>query len=344
MANPLYLGVEIGGTKLQVGAGRADGKLAGLIRRRVVVDRGAAGIRDQLVEAVATLRDSLANPRFAAVGIGFGGPIDAERGVVTVSNQIGGWAGFPLADWAREAFGIRRVVTQNDADTAALGEARFGAGRGHDPLLYITIGSGIGGGLIVRDQIYRGAGLGAVEIGHLWIDPEPGQSQEAAGPFRLEQGASGWGIGESARAQARDLMAARDPRVLPLAQRAGFDPEAITALMVSQLGASGDPLCRQILERAARALGTGLAHAVSLLAPRRVVLGGGVSLAPDDLWLEPIRATVERRVFASFRGTYDIVTAALGEAVVIHGAMALAADAAPFPETHARHRRSRTTR
>ncbi len=332
MAERLYLGIEIGGTKLQVGAGPADGTLAGWIRRRVDPARGAAGIRDQITEAVTTLRDALDRPRFEAVGIGFGGPLDADRGIITESHQIAGWTGYPLADWARQTLGIRAVVLQNDADTAALGEARAGAGRGCSPLLYVTIGSGIGGGLILDDRIYRGAGQGAVEIGHLWIHPEPGPEgpvpgETVRGPQRLEELASGWGMGQAARREARRRIAGADPAIAPLARRAGFDPEAITAALVAEVAATGDPLCQAWLAHAAAAFGQGLTHAVTLLGPRRVVLGGGVSLMPEPLWLEPVRAEVDRRVFAPFRGQFDIVTAQLGEAVVLHGALALAADA-----------------
>ena len=145
---------------------------------------------------------------FEAVGIGFGGPVDSAKGVVTKSHHVAGWDTFPLADWARYHLHCPRVSLQNDADTAALGEARFGAGVGLSPILYVTIGSGIGGGLVVDGRIYRGAGEGAVEVGHLWID-------DGGEPAILEHFASGWSIGRAGRGGGRGSARDAHGRTLP---------------------------------------------------------------------------------------------------------------------------------
>ncbi len=307
----MLLGIEIGGTKLQLGLGRGDGALIDLERKVVDPEAGAEGIRAQIVEATHALIERRRASTVDAVGIGFGGPVDAARGVVTVSNQIGGWAGFPIADWARGALGIPRVVLQNDADTAALGEARFGAGVGHDPVLYVTIGSGIGGGLVIDGAIYRGAGRGAVEIGHLIVGDDGAT---------LEGIASGWSIAREGRRVLGESSG-------PLLWLSGADPSRVTAELVARAAAEGDDVASRVLSSARTAMGRALAHAVTLLAPGRIILGGGVSLMGEDLWFAPIRREVESRVFPPFRGTYDIVPAALGEEVVVHGALALARDA-----------------
>jgi glucokinase len=312
MDSPLLLGIEIGGTKLQLGLGTGDGRLIALERRLVVPEHGAAGIRAQIEEATGVLLVERAE-RPDALGIGFGGPVDADRCVVNLSNQIDGWAGFPIAEWAKETLGIPRVVLQNDADTAALGEARFGAGKGHNPLLYVTIGSGIGGGLIVDGSIYRGAGRGAVEIGHLIL-------QDSS--TTLEGEASGWSIARKARSALADRG---EPG--PLSRLCEGDYSRITTKLVAEAARQGDPIAADCLSQAQRALGHALAHAVTLLAPSRIILGGGVSLIGEEFWFEPIRRETENRVFPPFRGTYDIVPTALGEEVVVHGALALAFDA-----------------
>lgn len=308
VATPILLGIEIGGTKLQVGAGRGDGTLLGLTRLEVARGATAEDVRAQVARGVAACRAGLGGLRIGAVGVGFGGPVDGQTGRVTLSNQVPGWAGFPLADWVREKTGADRVVLANDADAAALGEARFGAGVGRSPLLYVNSGSGIGGGLVVDGVPYAGSGRGALEIGHLWIEP--------AGDGRtgrtLEDLASGWAIARAGRAWAEGRPGS------------GIDPEGVTAETVFALAARGEPGALAIVAAATRAMGVGLAHAVTLLAPRRVVLGGGVSLASDELWRAPILRELEARVFPPFRGTFDVVTAALGEAVVVHGALALA--------------------
>src|SRR5262245_27230799 len=168
---PMYLGIEIGGTKLQLGVGPGDGTLAGLWRGPVDVAAGGEGIRKQIVAAVPELlaQAGVERARLAGVGIGFGGPVDDATATVIKSHQIEGWDDFPLARWIADLVGLPAVLG-NDADVAGLAEALFGAGKGLSPVFYITIGSGIGGGLIVNGEIYRGVGRGAAEIGHLRVE------------------------------------------------------------------------------------------------------------------------------------------------------------------------------
>jgi glucokinase len=314
MAGRTFLGIEIGGTKLQLAMGPGDGSIVAIERRAIRPEAGAKGLLDQIAEAHACLL-SATGLRPVAVGIGFGGPVDAARGLILRSHQIEGWEGFALADWARQALGIPLVAVQNDADTAGLGEARFGAGRGLSPIFYVTIGSGIGGGLILDGRIYRGSGIGAAEIGHLLVD-EPGQP-----PRTLESIASGWSIGEAGRAVFSD-----GPDRGPLEAIAGGDRARVDARVVARAAEQGDPRAIGILSDATRSLGRSLAQMATLIAPRRIILGGGVSLLGEALWFRPIREELEARVFPPFRGTFDLVPALLGEEVVLHGALALARD------------------
>ena len=320
---PLLLGVEIGGTKLQLGVGTGEGRLIDLARFDVDPAQGGAGIRAQIEEAGADLLRNHAGPgSFDAIGIGFGGPVDAKQGIVTVSNQIAGWADFALVDWFRETFGANKVALQNDADTAALGEARFGAGRGASPILYVTVGSGIGGGLVIDGQIYRGSGHGALEIGHLLIEEGSGGS-----PLSLENIASGWSIARDAQTLLQTgVTAGLNAGDSALAQAARANSGKITTSLVAQAAEAGDPIALGLIARAAGAMSKALAHAVTLLAPERIIVGGGVSLMNNSLWLEPIRRQVDQRVFPPFKNTYAIVPPELGEEVVVHGALALAAD------------------
>lgn len=323
----VFLGIEIGGTKLQLGIGRGDGKLIALDRRSVDPAKRAEAIRSQIEASCALLlrSNAIQATDLSAVGIGFGGPVDAVNGVVTLSNQIEGWAEFPLADWVRRTLGIARVALENDADTAALGEARFGAGIGVSPVLYLTVGSGIGGGLIVDGKIYRGSGRGAMEIGHLVI--EDGSAELATPRRTLEAIASGWSIGRAAsRLVAREIELGTSPDQSPLLRLCRSDPDQATTAIVAQAAEAGDERAIILLKVASAAVAKALAHSVTLLAPRLIVLGGGVSLMSERHWLTPIRQEVETRVFPPFRGTYKIVPPALGEEVVVHGALALAHD------------------
>jgi glucokinase len=322
---PLALGMEIGGTKLQVGLGRGDGRILALERRRIEPARGSGGILAQIAEFVPALltRNGVSLDQVAAVGIGFGGPVDAKRGVVTKSHQVAGWDGFALADWVRKNLGIPLVSMQNDADTAGLGEARFGAGVGFSPVLYVTIGSGIGGGLIIDGQIYRGSGAGALEIGHLWVVDRTTSDLDV---LRLEDVASGWAIAEAARSYAERQLS-EGPSQWPVLQLADGIPARIDAAMVAEAAKAGDLEASFILGKAVFAMAHALNQAVTLLAPHRIILGGGVSLIGEDFWFGPIRNQLNVNVFPPFRGTFDIVPAALGEDVVVHGALSLARDA-----------------
>src|SRR6516162_5235071 len=184
-----YIGIEIGGTKLQLGVGDGDGVLAGLWRGTVDVAAGPDGIRCQIAAAVPELLASSKVERSSlrGVGIGFGGPVDDATHTIIKSHQIEGWDGFPLADWISDLVELPAALG-NDADVAGLAEALHGAGKGLSPIFYITVGSGIGGGFIIDGQIYRGVGRGAAEIGHMqvWWGEE--------GWLPLEYIASGWGM------------------------------------------------------------------------------------------------------------------------------------------------------
>src|SRR5262245_36164115 len=150
----MFLGIEIGGTKLQLGVGSAsDADLTALVRHDVDPTRGAAGILEEIERSATAL---IQKHSIARIGFGFGGPCDGVTGVVTKSHQVAGWDGFPLAAWCRESLG-KPAVLGNDCDVAALAEARLGAGRGAASVFYMTVGTGIGGGLVVGGKLF-GAG------------------------------------------------------------------------------------------------------------------------------------------------------------------------------------------
>ena len=324
MSSSWVLGIEIGGTKLQLGIGQGQGSILAIERLRVIPARGASGIRDQIQAAFATLlaNTNIAKGQIEAAAIGFGGPVDVLTGRTRKSFQIDGWDDFPLAAWVAEQLDVPRVVLENDADTAGLAEARFGAGIGHSPLLYMNVGSGIGGALIVDQQIYRGFGQGAIEIGHLKV---PDSTVSGTRQIELEQAASGWAIASAAQELGRRKIL-EGSHGWPVLTRAHENPDQITAALVADAALGGDPDSSAILDRARSAVAFALTQAVALLAPRRIVIGGGVSLVGEKLWFDPIRRQIDRDVFEPFRGHFDIVPAALGEEVVVHGALAIARD------------------
>jgi len=359
-----YLGIEIGGTKLQIAVGRGEGEpFRALWRGDIDAAQGAELIHQQIIAGIEEL---LAQARIeknliAGVGIGFGGPVDTARGLVVTSHQVAGWDGFPLVNWFETNLGLPAVL-HNDADTAAYAEAHFGAGRGFDPVLYITVGSGIGGGLICDGRIFRGCGAGAMEIGHL----RPGRSGRhvtIAGDS-VETIASGFGIEDRARKTIAEWEAAQkhvQDRFAELSQKghdendsnetgagdlatsagasrrfperfatlmklADGNVDLITTRLIAQAAGQGDRLCRELLVDATEILGWAVAQAITLINPGRIVIGGGVSLMGQEQFFEPVREACRAAVFRPFAGIAEIVPAALLEEVVIHGAVALARD------------------
>jgi glucokinase len=317
-SGPIYLGVEIGGTKLQIGLGAGDGRLLALERSAVVRSNGAAGVLDQIARLSAALlsKMGLDAASITACGVGFGGPVDHALGKVVKSHQVEGWEDFQLAEWVRQTLRIPCVSIHNDADAAGLAEALYGAARGLSPVVYVTIGSGIGGGLIIDGAIYRGAGAGALEIGHLLVRDA---QVSAEGWSELELVASGWSIARRAQARSRDAR-----QVQPAGPLAPTPTDRTDAAKVASEAAKGDAKALEVLREAIDALSEALAHVITLIAPRCVVLGGGVSLIEDELWLEPIRKRVLERGFPLFANDCTIETAVLGEEVVVHGALAVA--------------------
>jgi glucokinase len=311
----MYLGIEIGGTKLQLGVGGGDGILAGLWRASVDVAAGPEGIRQQITTAVPELLATARIDRslLQGVGIGFGGPVDDATRTIIKSHQIEGWDNFPLADWVSDVVGLPSALG-NDADVAGLAEALHGAGKGLSPIFYITIGSGIGGGFIINGEIYRGVGRGAAEIGHLYV----GEINGSFPIYRpLERIASGWGMQE----WAKRILPHRPDSLLNGYVMPGRD---VTAADIARAAAQQDATALEILDQALDALAACIRHVITLVCPRRIVIGGGVSLMGEALLFEPLRRKVAENLFAPFAGLTDIVPAALGEEVVVHGALALA--------------------
>ena len=341
----MFLGIEIGGTKLQLGVGAGDGSsLVDVCRSDVEPRRGASGILEQIDRHAAAL---LQRHSIERIGIGFGGPVDPASGRIVKSHQIDGWEDVHLVEWCRTALSLPAVLG-NDCDAAALAEARFGAGRDKRIVFYVTVGTGVGGGLVVDGKLY-GAGRPAVaEIGHL----RPGLHHDRPDDT-VESLASGWGIVAAAQARlsgqiARPLELARGSRgplhkeavrqrladarqaddeyASDLLARCAGDPEALTSKMVAEAAAEGNEIAREVFQHSVHALGWAIAQAITLVAPEVVVVGGGVSLAGEQLFFTPLREAVGRYVFGPLTRSYAIAPAALGELAVVHGALALAAE------------------
>lgn len=313
----MFLGIEIGGTKLQLGVGNGvDAEFVAFERLDVDAQQGAQGIQNQIAEVGQRLVREYSVER---VGYGFGGPLDAATGVITASFQIDGWTGFPLQQWTVDTLG-KPTVLANDCDAAALAEARYGAGRESKIVFYVTVGTGVGGGLVIDGQVHGRTRPAAAEIGHL----RPPTNSETLSPS-VQDLASGRGL----EAHMRELLAGvgqvSSADVDDLSGRCGANFEKLTGKDISLAAADGNKAAQVVVDAGVKQLGWGIAQMMTLLAPEVVVVGGGVSLMDESLFLNPLRDYVAQMVFPPLANRYKIVPAGLGEEVVVHGAIAAAA-------------------
>src|SRR6185436_7437206 len=336
----MFLGIEIGGTKLQLGVGNGDGgEFAAFARHDIDISRGAPGILEQIEKSATALSQK---HKLERIGIGFGGPVDAERGIVTKSHQVEGWDHFPLARWCEETLGIKTVLG-NDCDVASLAEAHYGAGKGAGSVFYITVGTGVGGGLVIGGKLH-GAGRPAVaEIGHLRPGlhedrPELTVESLCAGPAiaaaaaaritgqvsrpldslrkYLERSTEGTVVRRSLKDEVRSRLAdqqrTEEEYIADLLARCSGNADNLTAKAVAQSAADGNEIACEVMDHACQVLGWAIAQVITIAAPEVVVIGGGVSLIGEPFFFAPLRSEVARYVFPPLAGSFRIVPAALG--------------------------------
>lgn len=297
-----FLGIEIGGTKLQLVVGNEDAKI--LERFRLVVDpeQGARGIKKQIREAL----DKLPLHSVGAIGIGFGGPVDHETGRILTSYQVSGWGDFVIQEWLEKLTRIP-VWIDNDANVAALGESLYGAGVDYPQVFYVTLGSGVGAGMIVNGQIYHGARNSEAEFGHVRLDK---------GGRTVESSCSGWAVDEKVRSYVR-----QNPD--SLLARLTHDYTRGEARVLFRGVEQEDEASVRILEETTDDIAFALSHVVHLLNPKTIVIGGGLSLIG-----EPLRVRVEQKLLPYLMDVLRpgplIQLSALKEDAVPVGALALA--------------------
>jgi len=315
ISNPILLALDYGGTKLSatiVGIGEHQWRA-----REQHISPPVKDARYEQEMMLVLARRLLGDHKPIAIGVSFGGPVDAARGRVILSHHVAGWEDTPLRDQLQAAFGAP-VSVDNDANVAALGEYKSGAGQGCASLLYVTVSTGVGSGWVIGGKIYNGADGMAGEIGHTIADPQ--------GPLCIcgrrgcvEAMACGRAIAREARAR---LIAEPDTGAR-LRALVGNDLNAVTGERVARAAAppDGDELARAVLDNAARALGFGIGTAITLMNPERVVIGGGVSKSGERWWSQ-VRAAARANTLPQMR--VDIIPAALSDDAPLWGAAALA--------------------
>ena len=306
------LAIDIGGTKLAAGIVGSAGRI---LARGEVPTLAAEGPERVLNRVLRLAENVLATPGVSAdaiqrIGIGCAGPVDRQGGLILNPPNLPGWVRIPLVEHIEKALG-RPTVLENDANAAALGEFRYGAGKGASSLVYLTVSTGIGSGIILDGKIWHGVKDGAGEVGHMTLLPD-GPVCGCGNRGCLEALASGPSIAR----RAREALATGQPSRL----RAAGD---FTAADVVHLAQEGDAIAAEVWNETVEYLGLGVAAIVTILAPERVVIGGGVSQAGDFLFV-PLRREVRRRVKLVAVESVPILPAALGPDVGILGAAAVA--------------------
>ncbi len=312
----LFVGLDIGGTKLAAGAGAGDGALLGQANTPTPARARPQEVLDSLVElANLALRKAGAIwKEVKGVGISFGGPVDFRRGLTIGCHHLPGWHRVPLVKVLQGRLHLPTVM-DNDANAAALGEALFGAGQGIPDLLYITVSTGIGGGLILGGKIHRGTASLAGEVGHMILRPT-GPQCTCGKKGCLEALASGWAI----LRQAKEALAQNKEDSLLRA----VPEKELDARAVAEAAGQGDALAKAILAEATDALGQGIAGVINLLNLPLVIVGGGVAKA-GEVFFSPLREAVAKYAVAESAETTQVVPAKLADQAPLLGAIALAA-------------------
>ncbi|MDY0002756.1 MAG: ROK family protein, partial [Polyangia bacterium] len=307
--------LDLGGTKIAGAIVTPDGEVR--TRRELPTPKEPEAVIAVLAKTAEELCSEarLELSELAGVGVGVPGPVDFAQGVMVDPPNLPGFGRLPLGALLGARLGLG-VALDNDANAAGLGEARYGAGQGASPLIYLTVSTGIGGAILLDGELMRGASGAAGELGHLVIQPG-GPRCGCGGRGCLEAVASGTAIAREARA----AIERGEPSLL--LGPGGQAPASISAREVAEAAATGDALCQRVLAEAFTLLGLGVASLVNALNPERVVVGGGLSALGDGL-LGPIRDGIGRHSNRVAASAVTVTRAALGRDAGVVGAAALA--------------------
>jgi glucokinase len=308
------VGIDLGGTNIVVGTVAEDGsEMIGLVSEPTLSEQGSDAVVARIVKLARASLAAARDKTIAGVGIGSPGPLDTARGLVLLTPNLG-WTNFPLRDRITEALNLPATL-DNDANCAIFGEWWRGAARGAAHVVGLTIGTGIGGGIVLHGQIYHGASDIAGEIGHMTIN-STGRRCKCGNYGCLEAYASGPAIA----ARAVEGVEAGADTSLP--DYVKGDLSQITAQVVYEAAHDGDEYAREVVHDTAKVLGAGVANIINIFNPQVVVICGGVTLAGDQLFV-PLRSEVKRRAFKPAANACRIVPGELTGTAGVYGAAAV---------------------
>lgn len=310
------IGIDVGGTNVKIALVDGEGKIIYSNSVPTYAQMGYEYTVNNIKQAIRDLMKETNTDAKEIEGIGFDfpGQVDYKTGVVKLAPNIPGWVNVPIAQMIEEEFNIPTRI-DNDVRCAALGELKFGAGKGCENFVCITVGTGIGSGLVINGQLVRGAANAAGEIGHIKLQMNGGPICGCGDTGCLEAFASG----PSIVAMAQEYL--KGGKSTKFREMAGADGE-ITPYIVAKAAEAGDPVAKRIFEIVGTYIGMGLVSVINLLNPEKVIIGGGVAAA-GDLLLDPIRKTIKERAMVVAGNSVEIVPAELGNSAGVIGASML---------------------
>lgn len=315
--NPPTLGIDLGGTNIQCGI-VADGKVTHRAGTKTKADEGSEAVIKRIIKLCDKVLDqaSLSRQDLGAVGIGAPGAIDIKRGVVLRAVNLG-WTDYPLQKILAKEMGLP-VVVDNDVNVGAWGEHQAGAGKGFDDLFAIFVGTGVGGGLVLNNQIYHGSMFTAGEVGHTLLRADAGLGRRS-----VEDLASRTNIVNL----LVQLIEGGRPSIIP--ELVGGDLTRIRSKVLAQAVKKKDPLTLEVAQRAANYIGVAIANTVTLLSLPCVVVGGGATEAIGEVWMDWVRQAFDATVFPTELKACKIVASELRDDAGLLGAGLLAAGVTP---------------
>ena len=311
------IGIDVGGTNVKIALVDDNGKIIysnsvptyAKMGYEYTVNNIKQAIKDLMKETNTTPSD------IEGIGFDFPGQVDCKTGVVKLAPNIPGWVNVPIAQMIEDEFHISTRI-DNDVRCAALGELKFGAGRGCENFICITVGTGIGSGIVINGKVVRGATNAAGELGHIKLQMNGGPICGCGDTGCLEAFASGPAI----VAMAQEYI--KGGKSTKFREMAAVEGGEITPYMVAKAAEEGDPVAKRIFEIVGEYIGIGLTSVINLLNPERVIIGGGVAES-GELLLGPIRKTIKERAMVVAGNAVEIVPAQLGNSAGVIGASML---------------------
>lgn len=311
------IGIDVGGTNIKIALVDEQGKIIYSNSTPTDAEKGYEHTVNNIKKAIHNLMQETNNDEksIEAIGFDFPGQIDYKKGIVKLAPNIPGWVNVPIAQMIEDEFHIPTKI-DNDVRCAALGELKFGAGKGCENFICITVGTGIGSGIVINGKIVRGCANAAGEIGHIKLQTENGPLCGCGDSGCLEANASGPAIVAMAQEYIQGGKAAK------FREMAASQGGEITPYIVAKAAEAGDPVAKRIFEIMGYRIGIGLTSVINLLNPEKVIIGGGVAEA-GNLLLEPIRKTIKERAMKIASESVQIVPAQLGNNAGVIGASML---------------------